>query len=252
MMEEHTKRSKFVKFILEINDTSFFWYVFLSLILFFVDVFTEHWFVKIGVQFGDVVIFLLLSGVVKILYRFQELQNWISSIPRLSREGKLGIRILVYLFVKIEPTIRYLRMRVLQNQPFVVALPRLLRGIFLWSLSFYFGVLIIEEFKGINVEKYLHFHKSFLFFLVILFGGMAIVLGNRKENMHMEHVQEKVGGWSKYLFIATLGCTVGILTFLKFRIFGLLGVSIAFLAGILVLFFCINTIDEREENYDIR
>ncbi len=245
-MDNSGKIRRITQTVLEINDTSFFWYVFLFITMVVINALSSGLLTRGGLSFGSVFIFLVCSGVVKVLYRIDAIMHRVHAMRTTMAEGRLAIHFIAYLLVKVEQLLQYVKAQILHSRSFILELPQLARQAFSWLLLVYIALLFVEELEKGWVSGHLYVNMNILFFFVILLGVVAFFMNRGEESVSPETyvIPIERREWSNYVFTAILGCGGGFLTYLKLQEFGWLGGGVALLSAVIISLFAIIVLKE--------
>ena len=230
--------NKFWRTILEINDVSFTYYFGIYLILLILDIVKKDFVFRVlRFPLSWLMWFVIVSGVLKLFFNLDKLINWTQKFPSLWSKWLLKF---FYCLKNVKDYSLYLFQKLLKN----------INSIFSYSLVLYLILLLIREFKDVNlIKKYLFFKNSpvekimnwLLGFVIIT--GIISVLTQKSEIQ--KRTKEKIT-FKDYIFIFSLGILGGFLIFYKTKELGWLSYVISSISSLLIILLSVIILKEEE------
>jgi len=235
------RNSQMIRYLLEINDVSFKYYLGIYLVLLILDVWKEDFVFRVlRFPLDWLMWFVVASGTLKLFFNLDKLILWTKQSHFFGSKELLNLLSFLkgvknyfsYLFQEFKKSVN---------------------SIFSWSLIFYLVLLLIEEFKDTEfVKEAFLFEESFLKgFLaermnwllgwVILTGIFSVFWGEQQEKLTKEKITKK-----DYLFILGLGLLGAYLIFYKTKELGWLSYVISIISGLLIILLSIIILNEED------
>ena len=134
-----------------------------------------------GVPLGPLVIFVFVSGALKLLYHVGDVLRWLTTRQKEIRSGRILVRVLVRILIVAERILNVAADRILAGKTLAQRLPTLANVSFSWMLIVYLALLTAEEFKKGWTQAHLHVELNIVMVLVIFLGMAAILLNKEHE-----------------------------------------------------------------------
>lgn len=237
------------KAILEVNETSFRWYILGLFGILMVNRLTGGWLQGVGLPISPLYTFVGVSVILKFFYHIDEIIEWLQATQKDFKSGKLFIGILVKLIIKADVAVGFLKERILGGQTIVQRLPVLFQTVFSWLLILYLGLLVLEELKSGWVLVNLHLKLNTLFVWLICTGIASVLLNvERKETIDRveKNIFRRQTSWKEWAIVAMLTVGSGLIVYWKLSAIGWLAFAIAGLSTLVVLLMSVLIIADQD------
>ncbi len=227
------KNNDVTRVFLRIIDTSFPWYVFAFLSMLFIDVVSDGWLAQLNISIESFIWFIVVSGILKILYRAQEIRAWFSRTQNRIKQRSFLVWSLARFLRLIEYGFEKLSWNILEGGSIFERLPILwLRG-FSWFFIVYLILLVIEEMKEGWVQTQLHVNIDTIFIYTLFAGGIALFLNNRAVSSSSEKNFSNVATKNFYIKLIVILAFLGaMILYWRVREISQIGLFVSIISGV--------------------